>query len=39
MLKGLNFRPGFAFLKDISLVEFLNRLKSGELGLREQELF
>ncbi|KAJ9697164.1 hypothetical protein PVL29_009089 [Vitis rotundifolia] len=39
LLKGLNFLPGFVFTKDVSLVDFLNRVHSGELNLRAKGLW
>ncbi|XP_059637044.1 cytokinin dehydrogenase 3-like [Cornus florida] len=39
LLKGLNFLPGFIFKKDVTLVEFLNRVRSGELKLQAKGLW
>lgn len=39
MLKGLSFLSGFVFNKDVSYVEFLNRVRSGELKLQSQGLW
>ncbi|RVW71131.1 Cytokinin dehydrogenase 3 [Vitis vinifera] len=39
LLKGLNFLPGFVFTKDVSLVDFLNRVHSEELNLRAKGLW
>lgn len=36
MAKDLSFIPGFVFQKDVSYVDFLNRVRSGELKLKEQ---
>ncbi|KAL0558504.1 hypothetical protein IC582_003078 [Cucumis melo] len=38
-LEGLNFLPGYKFEKDVSYVEFLNRVRGGELSLRSQGLW
>ncbi|KAI7988391.1 Cytokinin dehydrogenase 3 [Camellia lanceoleosa] len=35
LLKGLNYLPGFIFKKDKSFVEFLNRVRIGEIELEE----
>ncbi|CAL5360362.1 hypothetical protein CsSME_00050824 [Camellia sinensis var. sinensis] len=35
LLKGLNYLPGFIFKKDKSFVEFLNRVRIGEMELEE----
>ncbi|KAJ4708657.1 Cytokinin dehydrogenase [Melia azedarach] len=39
LLKGLSFLSGFVFNKDVSYVEFLNRVRSGELKLQSQGLW
>lgn len=39
LLEGLNFIRGFVFKKDVSLVNFLNRVRSGELKLRSKGLW
>ncbi|XVF48994.1 hypothetical protein PTKIN_Ptkin03bG0233000 [Pterospermum kingtungense] len=39
LLKGLGYMPGFMFEKDVLYVEFLNRVRSGELKLRSQGLW
>ncbi|KAL6338341.1 hypothetical protein AAG906_018711 [Vitis piasezkii] len=39
LLKGLNFLPGFVFRKDVSLVNFLNRVHSRELNLQAKGLW
>ncbi|CAL5360361.1 unnamed protein product [Camellia sinensis] len=38
LLKGLNYLPGFIFKKDKSFVEFLNRVRIGEMELEEMGL-
>ncbi|KAJ4951062.1 hypothetical protein NE237_027894 [Protea cynaroides] len=39
LVKGLSFIPGLIFTKDVSYVDFLNRVRSGELKLRSKELW
>ena len=39
MFEGLSFIPGFTFDKDVSYVDFLNRVRSGELKLQSQGLW
>ncbi|XP_022756437.1 cytokinin dehydrogenase 3-like [Durio zibethinus] len=39
LLKGLSYMPGFMFEKDVLYVEFLNRVRSGELQLKSQGLW
>ncbi|XP_022731468.1 cytokinin dehydrogenase 3-like [Durio zibethinus] len=39
LLKGLSYMPGFMFQKDVQYVEFLNRVRSGELKLKSQGLW
>ncbi|CAL5398632.1 unnamed protein product [Camellia sinensis] len=39
LVKGLRFIPGMMFKKDDSLVGFLNRVRSGELKLREKGMW
>ncbi|KAE7998539.1 hypothetical protein FH972_003076 [Carpinus fangiana] len=39
MFEGLSFIPGYKFEKDISYVDFLNRVRSGELKLQSQGLW
>ncbi|XP_041005539.1 cytokinin dehydrogenase 3-like [Juglans microcarpa x Juglans regia] len=39
LFEGLNFIPGYAFEKDVSYVDFLNRVRSGELKLQSQGLW
>ncbi|XP_010262099.1 PREDICTED: cytokinin dehydrogenase 3-like [Nelumbo nucifera] len=39
LLKGLSFIPGLIFAKDVSYVDFLNRVRSGELKLQSQGLW
>ncbi|CAK9328226.1 unnamed protein product [Citrullus colocynthis] len=36
LLEGLDFLPRYKFEKDVSYVEFLNRVRGGELSLRSQ---
>lgn len=36
LLQGLSYIPEFAFHKDVSYVEFLNRVRDGEMKLRSQ---
>ncbi|KAG9455674.1 hypothetical protein H6P81_000182 [Aristolochia fimbriata] len=38
-LEGLSFIPGLVFSKDVTYVEFLNRVHSGELKLRAEGLW
>ncbi|KAK9715744.1 hypothetical protein RND81_06G186500 [Saponaria officinalis] len=38
-LRGLNFIPGFMFEKEVSFVEFLNRVRRGELELQSKGLW
>ncbi|XP_058729402.1 cytokinin dehydrogenase 3-like [Vicia villosa] len=39
MLQGLAYIPGFHYEKNVSYVEFLNRVRSGELKLQSQGLW
>uniref|UniRef100_A0A2N9EPW5 cytokinin dehydrogenase n=1 Tax=Fagus sylvatica TaxID=28930 RepID=A0A2N9EPW5_FAGSY len=39
LFEGLSFIPGFTFDKDVSYVDFLNRVRSGELKLQSQGLW
>ncbi|KAF8393543.1 hypothetical protein HHK36_021787 [Tetracentron sinense] len=39
LLEGLSFIPGFIFTKDVSYLDFLNRVRSGELKLQSQGLW
>ncbi|XP_004488057.1 cytokinin dehydrogenase 3-like [Cicer arietinum] len=39
LLQGLNHIPGFYYEKNVSFVEFLNRVRSGELKLQSQGLW
>ncbi len=39
MLKGLSFLPGFVFEKNVSYVDFLNRVGSEEQILRSKGLW
>ncbi|KAJ1439863.1 Oxygen oxidoreductase covalent FAD-binding site [Sesbania bispinosa] len=39
MLQGLSYIPGFYYEKNVSFVEFLNRVRSGELKLQSQGLW
>ncbi|KAL2327206.1 hypothetical protein Fmac_020633 [Flemingia macrophylla] len=39
LLQGLSYIPGFSYEKDVSYVEFLNRVRSGELKLQSQGLW
>ncbi|KAF8406882.1 hypothetical protein HHK36_006003 [Tetracentron sinense] len=39
LLQGLSFIPGFIFAKDVSYIDFLNRVRSGELKLQSQGLW
>lgn len=39
MIEGLSFLPGFVFKKDDSFVDFLNRVRSGELKLQAKGLW
>ncbi|KAJ9167960.1 hypothetical protein P3X46_019547 [Hevea brasiliensis] len=39
MYKGLSFIPGFKLEKDVSYVEFLDRVRNGELKLQSQGLW
>ena len=39
LLKGLSYEPGFMFEKDVSYVDFLDRVRSGELKLQSQGLW
>jgi len=39
LLKGLSFVAGFMFEKDVSFVDFLNRVRSGEQKLHSQGLW
>ncbi|KAL5976637.1 Cytokinin dehydrogenase [Asimina triloba] len=38
-IEGLSYVPGFAFENDVSFVEFLNRVRHGELKLRSKGLW
>ncbi|XAR53443.1 Cytokinin dehydrogenase [Bertholletia excelsa] len=39
LLEGLSFLPGFIFKKDEAFLDFLNRVRSGELKLQAQGLW
>ncbi|KAH7854382.1 hypothetical protein Vadar_013203 [Vaccinium darrowii] len=39
LIEGLSFLPGFIFKKDDSFVDFLNRVRSGELKLQAKGLW
>ncbi|KAK7329686.1 hypothetical protein VNO77_23861 [Canavalia gladiata] len=39
MLQGLAYIPGFYYEKNVSYIEFLNRVRSGELKLKSQGLW
>ncbi|PON48728.1 Cytokinin oxidase [Trema orientale] len=39
LLKGLNYDPGFMFEKDVSYMDFLDRVRGGELKLQSQGLW
>lgn len=39
LLEGLSFNPGFVFEKDVTFMDFLNRVRSGELQLQSQGLW
>ncbi|KAK7281218.1 hypothetical protein RIF29_09000 [Crotalaria pallida] len=39
LIQGLSYIPGFYYEKDVSYVEFLNRVRSGELKLQSQGLW
>ncbi|KAF5745681.1 putative gulonolactone oxidase [Tripterygium wilfordii] len=39
LLDGLCFNPGFMFKRDVSYVDFLERVRSGELKLQSQGLW
>ncbi|XP_074351289.1 cytokinin dehydrogenase 3-like [Apium graveolens] len=39
LLQGLSFNSGFMFQKDVTLMDFLNRVRSGELKLQSQGLW
>lgn len=39
MLQGLAYIPGFHYEKNVSYLEFLNRVRSGELKLQSQGLW
>lgn len=39
LLEGLNYESGFKFEKDVTYVEFLNRVRSGELKLQSKGLW
>ncbi|XP_010242232.1 PREDICTED: cytokinin dehydrogenase 3 isoform X2 [Nelumbo nucifera] len=39
LLKGLSFIPDLIFAKDVSYIDFLNRVRSGELELQSQGLW
>ncbi|CAN0901286.1 Cytokinin dehydrogenase 3 [Linum grandiflorum] len=38
-LEGLSFIPGFVFTKDVTYVDFLDRVRAGELQLQSQGLW
>lgn len=39
MVQGLGYIPGLHYEKNVSYVEFLNRVRSGELKLKSQGLW
>lgn len=39
MLKGLSFVPGFMFVKDVAIIDFLGRVASEEQALRSLGLW
>ncbi|MCL7030146.1 hypothetical protein MKW94_002990 [Papaver nudicaule] len=39
LFSGLSYTPGFKFTKDVSYVDFLNRVRIGELELQKQGLW
>ncbi|KAI3754183.1 hypothetical protein L1987_53961 [Smallanthus sonchifolius] len=39
MLKGLSFKTGFIFKKDVTFVDFLNRVRTEELNLQSKGLW
>ncbi|KAL5572470.1 hypothetical protein UlMin_022067 [Ulmus minor] len=39
LFKGLSYDPGFKFERDVSYVDFLDRVRSGELKLHSQGLW
>ncbi|XP_060209923.1 cytokinin dehydrogenase 3-like isoform X1 [Lycium barbarum] len=39
LVKGLNYLPGFMFKKDATYVDFLNRVRSGELELQSKGMW
>ncbi|KAI5445811.1 cytokinin dehydrogenase 3 [Lathyrus oleraceus] len=39
LVQGLDYIPGFYYQKNVSFVEFLNRVRSGELKLQSQGLW
>lgn len=39
MLQGLSFEPGFMFEKDVAYVDFVDRVRGGELKLQSQGLW
>ncbi|XP_062091037.1 cytokinin dehydrogenase 3-like [Humulus lupulus] len=39
LTKGLRYEPGFMFEKDVSYVDFLDRVRGGELKLQSQGLW
>ncbi|KAJ8528227.1 hypothetical protein K7X08_021919 [Anisodus acutangulus] len=39
LVKGLNYLPGFMFKKDATFMEFLNRVRSGELELKSKGMW
>lgn len=39
LLKGLSFLPGFIFTNDLSYIEFLNRVREGEIELQSKGLW
>ena len=39
MFKGLRFLPGLIFTKDVTLVDFLDRVHKGELDLQAKGLW
>ncbi|KAL9275370.1 Cytokinin dehydrogenase 3-like protein [Drosera capensis] len=39
LLEGLSYLPGFCFTKDVTFLEFLDRVRKGELELRSRGLW
>lgn len=39
MFKGLSFKSGFIFKKDVTFVDFLNRVRTEELKLQSKGLW